>query len=109
MERICLIGHHISLVEPRRETIETTIEEFGRSLREDGGDIELVDVVAGVVMVRLARTTVPVTFSRFLRAHPTRKGLSCGRCRIPDETIAAVLESELRAKVPEVRRVEVVK
>ena len=91
------------------ELIKEILAGFRKSLQEDGGDIELVGVVDGVVKVRLTRTSVPVTFSKFIREHKTRKGIGCGRCQIPQSTIVAVLESELKEKLPGIVKVEVVK
>ena len=93
----------------RDESINDILAGFRRSLREDGGDIELVDIKDGVVKVRLTRTTVPVTFSTFLREYKTRQGISCGRCCIPTGTIVSVLETRLKEKVPGIRKVEAVK
>jgi Fe-S cluster biogenesis protein NfuA len=91
------------------ESIENILSDFRQSLQEDGGDIELVGVTDGVVKVKITRTTVPVTFSKFLRVHKTREGVSCGRCRIPTKTIVAVLEAELKEKFPEIIKVMVIK
>jgi Fe-S cluster biogenesis protein NfuA len=92
-----------------KESIEGILSGFRTSLKEDGGDIALVEVVDGIVRVRITRTTVPVTFSKFLREHRTREGIGCGRCRIPTSTIVKVLEAELKEKVPGISKVEVVK
>ena len=91
------------------ESIKEVLAEFRKHLQADGGDIELVEVNDGVVKVRLHRTTVPVTFSTFLRDFKTREGITCGSCRIPTETILAVLEIKIKEKVPGITRVELVK
>ena len=91
------------------ESIENILSDFRKSLQEDGGDIELVDAVNGIVRVKLTRTTVPVTFSKFLREHKTHEGIGCGKCRIPTSTIIKVLEAELKLKVPGITKVQVVK
>jgi len=91
------------------ESIENILSDFRKSLLEDGGDIELVDAVNGIVRVKLTRTTAPVTFSKFLREHKTREGIGCGKCRIPPSTIIKVLEAELKLKVPGITKVQVVK
>jgi len=91
------------------ESIESILSDYRKSLQEDGGDIELVDAVNGIVRVKLTRTTVPVTFSKFLREHKTREGIGCGKCRIPQSTIIKVLEAELKLKVPGITKVQVVK
>lgn len=91
------------------KSINEIITSFRRSLKEDGGDIELVGFNNGIIKVRITRTTVPVTFSKFLRDHKTREGISCGRCQIPVSTIVAALEFELIQKIPSITKVEVVK
>jgi Fe-S cluster biogenesis protein NfuA len=91
------------------ESINEIMTRLRRSLKEDGGDIELVGFKNGVVKVRITRTTVPVTFSKFLREHKTREGISCGRCQIPTSTIVAALEFELKQRIPVITKVEVVK
>jgi Fe-S cluster biogenesis protein NfuA len=91
------------------KSIEEIILDFRTSLQADGGDIELMDVRDGIVKVRITRTSVPVTFSTFLRKYKTREGVSCGRCRIPTSTIVAVLEATLKEKISGIEKVEVVK
>ncbi len=91
------------------ESINEILADFRSSLKEDGGDIELVGFKNGIVKVRITRATVPVTFSKFLRDYKTREGISCGRCRIPASTIVAALELELKQKIPVITKVEVVK
>lgn len=91
------------------KSLNEIIASFRSSLKEDGGDIELVGFNNGIVKVRITRTTVPVTFSKFLRDHKTREGISCGRCQIPASTIVAALEFELKQKFPVITKVEVVK
>jgi len=91
------------------ESINEIMSRFQKSLQADGGDIELVDISNGIVKVRITRTTVPVTFSRFLRDYRTREGITCGKCRIPTSTIVGALESALKEKVQGITKVEVVK
>ncbi|MDF1558258.1 MAG: NifU family protein [ANME-2 cluster archaeon] len=83
--------------------------QFQKSLQADGGDIELVDTSNGIVKVRITRTSVPVTFSTFLRDYNTREGITCGSCRVPTGTIIGALELALKESVPGVIKVEVVK
>lgn len=90
-------------------TIEEVVASFRKSLQEDGGDIELVGVNEGTVKVKVTRTSVPVTFSKFLREYKTRDGIGCGRCQIPTSTIIKTLEAELKQKIPYIQKVEVVK
>lgn len=90
-------------------SFEEVLSIFRKSLQADGGDIELVDFTDGIVKVRISRTTTPVTFSKFLREHKTREGITCGSCRVPTGTILAVLEQALKDKIPAVKKVQVVK
>ena len=82
--------------------VEEILADFKKSLRADGGDIELLGVKDGVVKVCISRTTVPVTFSSFLRKYRTREGISCGRCQIPTKTIVVALEAALKEKIPHI-------
>ena len=91
------------------KAVEDVLAEIRKHLQQDGGDIELVEIVDGVVRVRITRTTVPVTFSTFLRDYKTRDGITCGSCRIPTSTIIAVLEGKLKQTFPWINKVEMVK
>lgn len=91
------------------EKIKEIMGDFRKSLQSDGGDIELVGVESGIVTVRVTRTTIPVTFSTFLRTYKTREGISCGKCRIPTSTIIKVLESTLKENIPGIKKVKLVK
>jgi Fe-S cluster biogenesis protein NfuA len=69
-----------------REKVEQALREIRPSLQADGGDIELVDVVDGVVRVRLLG--------------------ACGGCPFSQMTLKAGVERVLKEKVPEVKGVE---
>lgn len=69
-----------------RERIEKALAKVRVALQHDGGDIELVAIEDGVVKVRL-------------------KGACCG-CPMSQMTLANFVEKELKAAVPEVKRVE---
>ncbi|MBL7140546.1 MAG: NifU family protein [Planctomycetes bacterium] len=69
-----------------REKVEAVINEIRPMLQADGGDIELVDVVDGVVKVRL-------------------RG-ACAGCPGAQMTLKMAVERRLKALVPEVERVE---
>ena len=71
-----------------KEEVEKILEEIRPNLQADGGDIELVDVVDGVVKVRL-------------------KG-SCAGCPMSQMTLAFGVERVLKEKLPEVKKVEAV-
>ena len=68
------------------EKIEKALAKVRIALQQDGGDIELVGVENGVVKVRL-------------------KG-ACAGCPMSQMTLANFVEKELKAAVPEIKRVE---
>ena len=68
--------------------IADAIEEVRPHLQADGGDVELVDVVDGVVKVKL-------------------KG-ACAGCPMSQMTVKWGIESYLKKKVPGVKSVEAV-
>jgi len=68
-----------------KEQVEAVLEEVRPSLQADGGDIELIDVVDGVVQVRL-------------------KG-ACGSCPMSQMTLKMGVERALKSKIPEVKEV----
>lgn len=69
-----------------RAKVEEAIKSIRPSLQADGGDIELVDVVDGVVKVRL-------------------KG-ACSGCPHAAMTLKDGVERIIKRDVPEVKRVE---
>lgn len=71
-----------------KEKVEKALERIANGLRMDGGDIELVDIVDDVVMVKL-------------------KG-ACAGCPFSQITVRNFVEKELKKIVPEVKRVEAV-
>jgi Fe-S cluster biogenesis protein NfuA len=91
------------------ESVEEIIADFRKSLQADGGDIELLEVADGIVKVRISKTTVPATFSSFLRTYKTREGVSCGRCQISTKTIVSALERALKEKIPQITAVVAVR
>ena len=68
--------------------VSKVIDEVRPHLQADGGDVELVDVIDGVVKVRL-------------------KG-SCAGCPMSQMTIKWGVENYLKKKVPGVKSVETV-
>ena len=46
-------------------------------LKADGGDITLMDVSGGVVTITLKKTTVPTTFSKFIRTFKVPRECLC--------------------------------
>ena len=71
-----------------KEKVQKAIENIRPFLQQDGGDIELVDVVDGVVTVRL-------------------KG-ACGCCPMSQMTLKNGVEKALKEEIPEIVRVEAV-
>jgi Fe-S cluster biogenesis protein NfuA len=69
-----------------REKVEEVLNQIRPSLQADGGDVELVDVVDGVVKLKL-------------------KG-ACAGCPMSQMTLAFGIERVLKEKVPEVKKVE---
>ena len=71
-----------------RDKVEKAIENIRPFLQRDGGDIELVDIVEGVVKVRL-------------------KG-ACGGCPMAHITLKEGVGRALKKDVPEIVSVEAV-
>ena len=71
-----------------REKVEEALNEIRPGLQADGGDVELVDIVDGVVKVRL-------------------KG-ACAGCPMSQMTLAFGIERVLKEKIPEIKKVEAV-
>ena len=69
-----------------REKIQAVIDKIRPMLQADGGDVELVDVVDGVVQVRL-------------------KG-ACVGCPMSQMTLKNGIERFLKKEIPEVKSVE---
>ncbi len=71
-----------------REDIEKAFQKIRPALQADGGDIELIDVVDGVVKVRLTG--------------------ACGGCPMSQMTLKQGVERVLKEEVPGVKGVEAV-
>jgi Fe-S cluster biogenesis protein NfuA len=71
-----------------RDSVEKALEKIRPALRADGGDIELIDVVDGVVKVRLTG--------------------ACGGCPMSQMTLKMGVEKVLKQQVPEVKSVETI-
>jgi len=69
-----------------KEKVEKALEMIRPALQADGGNIELVDVVDGVVKVRLTG--------------------ACGSCPMSQMTLKMGVERALKEQVPEVKSVE---
>ena len=69
-----------------RERVEKALETIRPALQADGGDVELVDVIDGVVKVKL-------------------KG-ACGSCPMSQLTLTRGVEATIKKAVPEIKRVE---
>ncbi len=68
-----------------KERVEAVLEEIRPALQADGGDVELVDVIEGVVKVRL-------------------KG-ACSGCPMSTITLKQGIERLLKERLPEVKEV----
>ena len=71
-----------------REKVEAALDEIRPGLQADGGDVELVDIVDGVVKVRL-------------------KG-ACAGCPMSQMTLTFGIERVLKERIPEIKKVEAV-
>lgn len=69
-----------------RTRVAEVLVDIREAVRRDGGDVELVDVVDGIVQVRLTG--------------------ACRGCPMAAQTFAHGVESVIRERVPEVTRVE---
>ena len=69
-----------------REKVEEVLKKIRPNLQADGGDIELVDVVDGVVKVKLTG--------------------ACGTCPMSTMTLKMGVERILKEQIPEIKRVE---
>jgi Fe-S cluster biogenesis protein NfuA len=69
-----------------KEKVEKALETIRPALQADGGNIELVDVVDGIVKVRLTG--------------------ACGGCPMSQMTLKMGVERVLKQQVPEVKGVE---
>jgi Fe-S cluster biogenesis protein NfuA len=68
-----------------KERVAEVIEQIRPMLQRDGGDIELLDVVDGVVKVKLTG--------------------ACGSCPMSTMTLKMGVESALKKEIPEVKEV----
>ncbi len=68
-----------------REKVEAALDKVRPALREDGGDVELIDVKEGVVTVRLT-------------GH-------CGSCPMSTMTLQRGVERIIKEDVPEIKKV----
>jgi Fe-S cluster biogenesis protein NfuA len=68
-----------------REKVEAALDQIRPALLADGGDVELIDVNEGVVMLRLVG--------------------ACGGCPMATMTLRDGIERVLKDQVPEVKEV----
>ena len=78
-------------------------------LRADGGDIALMDVSGGVVTIALKKTTVPTTFSKFIRAFNVPRACLCGRGAVRVASVREGILNRLKEEVPDISEVVVAK
>ncbi len=69
-----------------REKVEKVLKKIRPNLQADGGDVELVDVVDGVVKVKLTG--------------------ACGTCPMSTMTLKMGVERILKEQIPEIKSVE---
>jgi Fe-S cluster biogenesis protein NfuA len=69
-----------------KERVQAVLEKIRPALQADGGDVELVDVVDGVVKVRLQG--------------------ACKGCPMSQMTLRNVIERVIKKDIPEVKAVE---
>lgn len=68
-----------------KEKVQEVIDKLRPLLQRDGGDIQLVDVVDGVVKVKLTG--------------------ACGTCPMSQMTLKMGVESALKKEIPEIKEV----
>jgi len=68
-----------------QEKVVEALEKIRPSLQADGGDVELIDVINGIVKVKLTG--------------------SCGHCPFSTMTLKMGIESLLKKSIPEVKEV----
>ena len=68
-----------------REKVEEALARIRPALQADGGDVELIDVKEGVVMLRLTG--------------------ACGGCPMSTITLKQGIERVIREQVPEVKEI----
>ena len=71
-----------------KEKVEAIIDKIRPALQADGGNIELVDVIDGIVMVKLMG--------------------ACAGCQGAQMTLKMVVEKALKEEIPEVIEVKAV-
>ena len=76
------------MIETVRDRVEKVLEELRPNLQADGGDIELMGVVDGIVKVKL-------------------KG-ACAGCPMSTMTLQMGVERHLKRKIPEIVKVQAV-
>jgi len=69
-----------------KEKVQNALNQIRPSLQADGGDVELVDVVDGIVKVRLTG--------------------ACGGCPMSQMTLKQGIEAYVKKKIPEIVSVE---
>jgi Fe-S cluster biogenesis protein NfuA len=69
-----------------KEQVQSALDDIRPALQADGGDVELVDVVDGIVKVRLTG--------------------ACGGCPMSQMTLKEGIETYVRKKIPEIVSVE---
>ena len=68
-----------------KERVQQVIDKIRPLLQRDGGDIQLVDVVDGIVKVRLQ--------------------VACGSCPMSAMTLKMGVEKQIKQEIPEIKEV----
>lgn len=69
-----------------KEQVQSALDDIRPALQADGGDVELVEVVDGIVKVRLTG--------------------ACGGCPMSQMTLKQGIETYVKKKIPEIVSVE---
>ena len=69
-----------------REKVQAVLNKIRPNLQADGGDVELVDVIDGVVKVKLTG--------------------ACGTCPMSTMTLKMGIERALKEQIPEIKEVQ---
>jgi Fe-S cluster biogenesis protein NfuA len=69
-----------------RERVEAVLNKIRPNLQADGGNVELVDVIDGVVKVKLTG--------------------ACGTCPMSTMTLKMGIERALKEQIPEIKEVQ---
>lgn len=81
-----LTNHYHTQGESMKERVQQVIDKIRPALKADGGDVELIDVVDGVVTVKLQG--------------------ACAGCPMSQMTLKKGIERLVKQEIPEIKSVE---